>query len=134
MKPVKAILSVVLISIVLVSSTSFTIGLHVCGGEIQNIALFGKAAGCEKEKQLPPCHQHETPACCQNETIVHSGDDEQFSAARIQVPIPSSLAIDIPHFLFAIPIPVDPVEHAHLRYDPPLRTCDLTVEYRTLLI
>src|ERR1044071_5429286 len=106
MKPVKAILSTVLILIVLVSSTSFTIGLHVCGGEIQNIALFGKAAGCEKEKQLPPCHHHETPACCQNETIVHSGDDQQFSATRIQVPTPSSFTIDVSHFLFTIPIPV----------------------------
>jgi hypothetical protein len=133
MKHAKAILSAVLILIVLVSSTSFTIGLHICGDEIQNVALFGKADGCEKEKQLPPCHTHETPACCQNETIVHTGDDDQFSTAGIQLPIP--FAIHTSRIKFAITISVVSVEHAHrLMYDPPLRTCDLTVEHRTLLI
>ena len=43
MKPIRFISAVLLAIVVLVSSTSFMVGMHICMGEVQNIALFGKA-------------------------------------------------------------------------------------------
>jgi hypothetical protein len=40
--------------LVLISSSSFMVGIHRCAGEIQNMALLSKAEGCEIEKNLHP--------------------------------------------------------------------------------
>ena len=135
MKPVKSILSSLLAFLVLMSSTTFMVGVHICSGEIQNIALFSKAEGCEKEKSLPPCHRHETPACCQDETVVHSGDDEQLSASKVQVAALISVDVESPMLLVSEIVPTTPVAlFQYSDYDPPLRTCDLTVEHLSFLI
>lgn len=135
MKVFRAISITVLTFLVLMSSTSFMVGMHICGGEIQNIALFDKAEGCEKEKKLPPCHTHETPACCQDQTVVHKGDDVQSSVAKIQVPAPSVTDIEVPRVLLAITIPsTDSKQADYFNYDPPLRSCDLTVDFQVFII
>jgi len=134
MKVLKTISSATLICLALVSSTSFMVGMHICGGEIQNVALFSKAEGCEKERQLPPCHRHETPECCQNELIIHEGDDIQNTPTNVQVPALSFVAIEQPFVVLMEIIPATTATHQHFNYDPPVRTCDLTVEHRTFLI
>jgi hypothetical protein len=63
------------------------VGMHVCSGKIENIALFSKAEGCEKERNLPPCHRHEKAPCCDDEAIVHEGED--FNASYSEVSVPS---------------------------------------------
>lgn len=135
MKVFKTISSAILITLVMISSTSFMVSMHICGGEIQNVALFTKADGCEKEKQLPPCHRHETPACCQNETVVHEGDDVQYTAINGHVPAPNFIDIEQPFIILAEIIPAEVTQHyPYFNYDPPFRACDLTVEHRVFLI
>lgn len=135
MKAFRPIAAVVLVLLVLVSSTSFMVGMHLCMGEVQNIAFFSKAEGCEKEQSLPPCHRHTKAPCCDDETVIHEADDFKASVAHNHAPVPAPMDIEQPLILISEVIPTAPL--ARLRYhnyDPPLRSCDLTVEHQVFLI
>jgi len=111
------------------------IGIHLCSGQVQNMALFTKAEGCEKEKKLPPCHRHESVPCCQDETVVH--DAQGFKGDITQIIIAAALAIDIvqPAVLLAEVIPSALISHRqYYNYDPPLRSSDLTVSHQVFII
>ena len=135
MKVIRPISAVLLAILVLMSSTSFMLGMHICMGEVQNIALFGKAESCQKEKALPACHKHMKPACCEDETVYHDGNDFKASAGHIHFDIPSPVAIEQPVLLIAEIIPAGPVSSVlRHKYDPPFRACDLMVEHHVFLI
>jgi hypothetical protein len=135
MKAIRSISAVLLAILVLVSSTSFMVGMHICMGEVQNVALFGKADSCQKEKALPPCHKHMKPACCEDETLVHDGDDFKASTQHIDIAAPAPINIEQPLILISELIPSAPLARTrYYNYDPPLRSCDLTVEHQVFLI
>ena len=135
MKALKAISSLSLILLVLVSSISFKVGMHFCGGAIQSIALYSKAEPCTLEKSLPPCHKHQTPDCCNDETIIHQGDDDQLASSTTTIEAPTSIEVELTYSLIAEIIPAAPTARTqYFNYDPPLRASDLTVEYRVFLI
>ena len=134
MKRYRSILSLSFAFLVLFSSSSFAVGVHFCGGEVQNMALFGKAEGCEKERQLPPCHRAETPPCCQDETIVHDAQGFDSGQAQICAP-PLTPAFDVvrPLVLLAEIVPARPSDQ-YYDYDPPERAADITVTLQVFLI
>ena len=136
MKAFRSIAAVLLGILVLVSSTSFMVGMHFCMGEVQNIAFLTKADGCEKEKKLPPCHRQTNAPCCEDETIIHDGDDLKASIAQIQIIAPAQdQDIELPLILVAEIIPSAPFSRIrYYNYDPPLRSWDLTVEHQVFLI
>lgn len=76
MKLFRHILLLTLTLLVLVSSTGLSVAMHLCGGELRDINLFGGTNDCPMEQQHqetpPPCH--ETPAsdadCCEDHTLV----------------------------------------------------------------
>src|SRR5687768_17674727 len=92
MKAIRTISTLLMATLLLVSSTSFMVGMHVCMGEVQSIAIFSKADGCAMEKNLPPCHRHMTAPCCDDETVIHEADDFKLTTAHQQV---SPLAADV---------------------------------------
>jgi hypothetical protein len=131
----RPILSTFFAILVLFSGSNFVVGIHLCGSEIQNIALFGKAAGCEKEKKLPPCHRHQSTPCCQDETIIH--DALAFNNDTTQICLAPVPAIDLaqPPALLREVIDFTSITHTqHHHYDPPLRSHDLTVALHVFLI
>jgi hypothetical protein len=135
MKVIRTISAILLAILVLVTSTSFMVGMHFCQGEVQNVALFSKAEACEKEQSLPPCHRHTKAPCCEDETIVHKGDD--FKSSPDQFHLSTSLLVDIEQAIYLISeiIPSAPVSRIQFyNYDPPLRSYDLTVEHQVFLI
>jgi hypothetical protein len=135
MKAIRSISAVLLALLVLVSSTSFMVGFHICMGEVQNVALFTKADGCEKEKSLPPCHRHMKAPCCEDETVLHNGDDFKASIAHLQIVAPAAIDIEQPLILISEVIPSAPFSRIqYYNYDPPLRSWDLTVELQVFLI
>ena len=134
MKAFRSIAALLLGILALVSSTSFMVGMHVCMGEVQNIAFLTKADGCQKEKKLPPCHRHTKTPCCDDETVIHDGDDLKASIAQIQIIAPAQ-DIEVPLILVAEVIPSAPFSLIrYYNYDPPLRSWDLTVEHHVFLI
>jgi hypothetical protein len=128
MKVFRTISALLLAVLVLVSSTSFMIGMHFCMGEVQNVSFFGKAASCEKEQSLPPCHRHEKVPCCEDETVMHRGDDFKDSNAHHHSVAPVGIDIERPHIFIAAIIPSDPLSRVlYYDYDPPLRSFDITI-------
>lgn len=135
MKVIRSISAVLLAILVLVSSTSFMVGMHICMGEVQNITLFGKADSCQKERALPACHKHMKPACCEDAVVYHEASDLKASVQHVHIDAP--VAVDVVHALVPIGevIPAAEVSRTqYYNYDPPLRSCDLTVEHQVFLI
>ena len=135
MKAFRTIAAILLGLLVLVASTNFIIGVHICMGDVQNIALFTKAEGCEMEQNLPPCHRHLKAPCCEDETVIHEADDIKADIAHILIDGPSP--IDADHNLVFISeiIPSAPLSRIqYYNYDPPLRSWDLTIEHQVFLI
>jgi len=121
--------------LVLVSSTSFTVGMHFCMGEIQDITMSSKVEACEMERKLPPCHQHLPDPCCEDETVMHEAGDLKVSGSQIQVAAITPLNIETPLILISEIIPSEVSSRTdYSRYSPPLRSFDLTVEHRVFLI
>jgi hypothetical protein len=135
MKQFRSILSVTFAVLVLFSSSSFMVGVHRCGGHVQDIALFTKSAGCAMEKKMPPCHKHESKPCCEDETILHQGEDFQASVTDITLAVVPVMDMELPSILISEVIPSAPVSRTRFyQYDPPLRDNDLTVSLQVFLI
>ena len=135
MKATRTISAVLLALLVLVSSTSFMVGLHFCMGEVQKVALLGKAGECEKQKSLPPCHKHMKPECCDDETFFHDGDDFKASLKHIHIVTPEPMDIERPVVLIAEVISNAEISRTqYYNYDPPLRSSDLTVSLQVFII
>lgn len=134
MKRYRSILSVAFAFLVLFSSSSFIVGVHLCRGQIRNVALFTKADECEMEKQMPPCHKQLTKPCCEDETIVHEAEDFKVTSTDITLTVPVADMEWPPVFISEV-IPAVPLSRtAYHHYDPPLRAADLTVSYQVFLI
>jgi hypothetical protein len=135
MKFLKTISVFTMAFLVLVSSSSFMVGIHRCAGEIQNMELLSKAEGCDMQKNLPPCHKHLSVPCCEDETILHEGEGFKTSVADITIAISPALALELPHVILAEVIPSAPfLQPDYYNYDPPLRSDDITVSHRVFLI
>jgi hypothetical protein len=134
MKLFRSISSIALALLVLLSSTSFMVGMHFCGGHVQDVALFTKAKPCMMEMKTPPCHKQAEP-CCADETIVHKGQEFKASAAQPHLLTPTPIDIEQPSVLISVIIPSITISQTeYFNYDPPLRTQDLTVEHHVFLI
>ena len=135
MKHLRSILSVVFAFLVLFSSSSFIVGIHLCCGRVQAVALFTPAEDCGMGKAMPPCHQPQSKPCCENEAIVHRGDDFKASIKGVMLPPVSVVDVELPHVLLAELIPTLSLTPAEFyNYDPPLRKADLTVSLQVFLI
>ncbi|WP_345158085.1 HYC_CC_PP family protein [Pontibacter saemangeumensis] len=64
--------------LVLVSSTGFSVGMHLCAGEVRDLTFYGEATEClmgQKKETLPPCHAPEKEkapqsSCCEDHQLV----------------------------------------------------------------
>nr|HEV7233077.1 hypothetical protein [Sphingorhabdus sp.] len=127
--------SVTFAFLVLFSSSSFMVGVHLCGGHVQNVALFTQADACEMEKQMPPCHKHQSKPCCEDESIVHQGDSFKVSLTDVSIAPAHAAEIALPSVQVSEVIPTAPFSRTRYHhYDPPLRTDDLTVSLQVFLI
>jgi hypothetical protein len=135
MRILRTISAVILACLVLVSSTSFIVGMHVCMGEVQNVALFDHAEGCQKEKSVPPCHKPVKPACCEDQVVIHEATDFKASVEHIQIVAPVPMDIEQPLVVISEVIPSRDISRIqYYNYDPPLRSSDLTVSFQVFLI
>lgn len=88
MKPAKPILASFFALLVLVGSTSFSVGIHLCGDELKAISLLSKSEGCQHLAQVPPCHQASMGDCCTDELVTHEAS--QFKAEVTQFASPDA--------------------------------------------
>jgi hypothetical protein len=135
MKAIRSISAVFLAILVLVSSTSFTVGMHFCKGVVENVNLFGKAESCQVEKSRPACHKHFKQGCCADELVSHEPSDVKASVKQIQFDVPAAIYIEQPAVLISEVIPSADVSRTQFHnYDPPLRSSDRNVSLQIFLI
>jgi hypothetical protein len=135
MKFLKTISIFALAFLVLVSSSSFVVGIHWCRGEIFNMSVLSHAEGCGMEKDVPPCHKQMVASCCEDDTILHEGEGFKASLSDINVTASPALDVQPPAVIVAEIVPSLPLlRPAYYNYDPPLRSHDLTVSYSVFLI
>jgi hypothetical protein len=135
MKYYRSILTLASAILVLFSSSSFMVGIHLCSGHVQDVALFTHAEDCGMEKRIPVCHRTGEKPCCENKAIVHKGDDFKASVNGAVLPLVSAIDLELPHVLLSEVIPslqVTPTRYHN--YDPPLRQADMTVSLQVFLI
>ena len=133
MNRLRSILSPIFIFLILMSGSSFVVGIHWCSDSIQSIALFKKADGCEMEK-LPPCHRKMTKPCCEDEAIFHEGQELKNTISQINIATPYVADVIHTPVLIAEIISSGIEQQQYYRYDPPLRSRDLTVSLQVFLI
>jgi hypothetical protein len=124
--------------IVLMSSISLSVSFHICGGEIQNVAIFGKAQACTEHNNA--CDHQENRAhstldhkgCCKDASV--SIDSDKYSFAQ-------KVIVDGPQFIFLLaanPVQqfiISTLERVHFStYRPPLIERDITVFVQSFLI
>lgn len=135
MKIFRTISTIAFCLLVVFSSSSFMIGIHICSGNIQDVALFTKAQSCANEKKMPPCHKKESKPCCEDESVIHEGQDIKSDISKLQLsPVPV-IDIDQPLVLIAEVISSSSLARTkYYNYDPPLRSADLIVSFQVFLI
>jgi hypothetical protein len=134
MKVIRSISSIILALLVLAASSSFYVGVHSCGGTVNAVAFMQEADGCGHQS-LPPCHRQLMKGCCENESIVHQGED--FKTYSTQITIAASPFVDVvlPSVLLAEVIPSAVISKTYYyNYDPPLRATDRTIDLQVFLI
>jgi hypothetical protein len=135
MKLIRTISALAFALLVLVSSTSIIIGMHVCMGEVRNIAFFSQADACEKEQDLRSCHKPVQDPCCEDETVINQADDFKNSIGKFQIISPTFPESVQPWVVISEVIPSAPLSRVrYYNYDPPLRSWDLLVEHQVFLI
>lgn len=135
MKTIRTISSLLLAMLVLVSSTSFTVGMHLCMGEVQDITMSSKAEACEMERKLPPCHRHLPAPCCEDEAMMHEAQDLKITGSQVHISAITPIDIEQPLILISEIIPSEASARTRYPdYSPPLRSYDLTVQHRVFLI
>lgn len=128
--------------LVMLSSMSFTLNIHLCMGQIESVALFKESKACEMANQVAPCakekhnwhgHQLSKNGCCEDHSIFIEGQDEITKTASVAISDLQFVAAlyAVVTYLFAQPS-VDTVSYN--AYSPPLFERDIPVLIQSLLI
>jgi hypothetical protein len=87
------------------------------------------------EKKMPPCHKPQTKPCCEDETIIHNGEDFKVTTTDVSVSPDPASDMPLPHVIISEVIPSAPVSRTSFHhYSPPLRAADLTISFQVFLI
>ncbi len=132
MKVIHSILSMLLALLVLVSSTSFSVNMHVCGGHVSSIALVQKAAPCPMEV-MPPCHggmhqEKKSNGCCEDKSVDFEGKDFSSKVEHLSLEIQSASWIaELPYVISIAPSSSAKTHQSFALYKPPLLSHDISV-------
>ncbi len=139
MKLLKSIVSSVLALLVLVSSSSFMVNMHFCGGHVQSVSLIKEATPCPMEVQLPPCHKKmavKKSGCCEDKQVAFEGKDfntlvQDFSTFAWQA---SNWVVTLPMIMEVIQVSESLAFSNRTPYKPPIVERDIPVLVQSFLI
>lgn len=139
MKFIKSIVSSILALLVLVSSSSFMVNMHFCGGNVQSVSLIEESSQCPMEVQLPPCHKKmavKKSGCCEDKHVAFEGKDfntqvQDFSTLTWQS---INWAVTLPMIMEVIQVNESLTFSNHIPYKPPIVERDIPVLVQSFLI
>jgi hypothetical protein len=133
MNRIRSISSVILAVLVLMASSSFYVGVHVCGGTVKAIAFLQEADGCGHQ-QLPPCHRKAMEGCCENDQVIHEGLDFKTTDAFAPTPLTATTILHTSLVLAEIiPASIAPMPFRS-DHPPALTGYDIIITNQTFLI
>ncbi|MBS1681531.1 MAG: hypothetical protein JST37_07085 [Bacteroidetes bacterium] len=141
MKTLRTILTGLLAIFVLASSISHSVSLHICGGEIENIAFFGKARSCEMRDSACDHSRNASHSsishkgCCEDATLL-IGSDKYASKIAEKVIVKDSQYISLPlvKIVDDMNACADLARVQFVNYKPPLIERDITILVQSFLI
>lgn len=141
LKTFRTILTGILAALLLISSITHSVSLHICGGEVKSIAFFGRAQMCEEH--APDC-DHDTShsnhpsigykECCEDATVVLDAGkysikaNETFTSQTLTAVLPLMGDSKVKMSYMGV------VRRHFLNYRPPLIKRDITLLVQTFLI
>jgi len=139
MKPLKSIVSSLLALLVLVSSSSFMVNMHFCGGHVQSVSLIEDAAPCPMEVQLPPCHKKmaiKKSDCCEDTHVAFEGKDfnAQLHDFSMLAWYAMNTVADLPLIMEVVQENESLAYSSHIPYKPPIVERDIPVLIQSFLI
>ncbi len=129
--------SVLIASIVLFSTTSFTISEHYCGGDLVDSAVFSKAKSCSLDMAISSSTEGCTiqkDNCCKDLVIQVEGQNELISLAT---DLNFNQQVFIASFVYSYINLFEELANKNVNfkdYTPPLVDNDLQVLFQTFLI
>lgn len=142
MQYIKSIASLILAALVLASSTTFSVGLHVCRGHVHNIAVMQKAQPCGMELMAADlgfvdedCALAGGMTCCEDRTLSFEGTEYQYKTpTSVVLPDVTMVSAVMPSVLSQRTPPQPAVFLSHDSYKPPLLHRDVTILVQSFLI
>lgn len=143
------LISIFLSSIILLGSMQLRVGMHLCGGELKDMALFGKAEACShgaadahEDENIPACHRHlfakkkKKDGCCNDlEVVIETLDITSVVSGYQKIVEQSWVALPIEWFqMEEVFKPAVLQRKKYLNYKPPLIFRDIPVLTQTFLI
>ena len=125
----------------LISTIGHSVSIHLCGGEIENMALFGQAQACSV--QANGCYadlkgnngSFHIKGCCEDKTLIIDAD--KFLSKVIGKITDKNYKITplLPVSISQIENATDALVYAHfVKYKPPIIGRDITIIVQALLI
>ena len=119
------IASISLALIVLLSSFSFTINKHICGGEIANVTLFVSADNCGMDMNV--CKKGTSKSntsfqkepCCKDISEVIQGNDNNQQAKQFELNLPQMKFLTAFVFTFINKFQEENTISSYSVYEPP---------------
>lgn len=134
MRSIRPIFAAFFALLVFLSSSSFTVGLHFCGGKMKDIAFLNHADGCD-HNVLPACHKQVMEDCCNDAVVAYEGQGFDHTVVSIHIPDQPVSDAHLSLALLSLPfISTDVSWSNDDHYDPPLRSMDRSVIHQVFLI
>lgn len=139
MKVSRTISVVVMAVLVLVSSSSFTLHMHFCQGQIQNLSLLSEARSCCMTKSASPCQTHKQSTersdkpCCEDQSVVVDGQEQVGNEVVVTISQNEFVVVLYSLFSFLAVSPAAFVD-SFAAYTPPLILHDIPVLVQSFLI
>ena len=146
MKLFRQVILLTLALLLFVSSTGFSVGLHLCAGELNGLSFYGKATEClmeqKKVETLPPCHapakeKSTSNNCCEDHQLIVEHFDATTADSKalllnktFDLKFIAAVKVVILQFL----APATEQKPAYALYTSPPVTRDLPVLLQTFLI
>lgn len=135
---IRPIACLFLAGVVLIASFGVIINMHLCGGEVQSMALFVKAQPCKSVQK--PCHGTEhhgkKNGCCEEKSVVLKGEEAPavVKATTELSPSFNLVAVILPVLYSIVNLESTVATPRYAHYKPPLIEKDITVLVHTFLI
>jgi len=109
-------------------------GMHLCGGKVNDISFLSEADGCGHNK-MPPCHRKMMSGCCANETLSYAGQGFAVDQTQIHLSDITYIAVFQPAvFIAEIISPYTSTQKSLQYYDPPLWSLDHIITHQVFRI